>query len=256
MENINCINETVRTQLEHRTIREFKEDVIPAVILDQLLEVARRTATSTGIQACSIIRITDQTLRKEIAEVCKQEYVARAPELLIFIADQFRNDRIAKEKNADETYAGDIDRFSSAFTDACLMAQNVVNAAESMGLGTVYLGSILNDSEKICEMLKLPELTFPVLGLGIGYPNQEPQLKPRMDMKLRVFDNEYIRFDHYLDKIKDYDAEMTNYYDLRDSDHRIDSFSDQVVARLSSVAPKRREMLNAIRKQGFQLNLK
>ena len=58
------------------------------------------------------------------------------------------------------------------------MAQNLVTAAESVVLGTVYLGSILNDSEKICELLKLPELTFPVIGLGIGYPNQNPQLKP------------------------------------------------------------------------------
>lgn len=71
------------------------------------------------------------------------------------------------------------------------MAQNVVTAAESLGLGTVYLGSILNDSERICEILNLPELTFPVIGLGIGYPNQKPQLKPRMDMRLRVFENSY-----------------------------------------------------------------
>lgn len=249
-------NEMIKKQLEHRTIREFKDEPIPEEIFLELMEVARRTATSTGMQAYSIIRVTDGKLRKEIAEICMQEYVARAPELLIFVADQFRNWNIAKEKGCFEESAKDMDRFFSAFTDSCIAAQNVVNAAESIGLGTVYLGSILNDSEKICELLKLPELTFPVIGLGIGYPNQNPQLKPRMDMSLRIFENEYIKYDNYLNKINDYDDEMRTYYDLRDANRRVDSFSDQVVTRLRNIIPKRQDMINVIRKQGFDLNLK
>jgi nitroreductase len=248
-------NEMIKKQMEHRTIREFKEQNIPSDILDQLLEVGRRTATSNGMQGCSIIRVTDSTLKKDIAEVCKQEYVARAPELLIFIVDQNRNWHIGKEKNCLEESAKDMDRFFQGFTDACITAQNIVNAAESMDLGTVYLGSILNDSAKICELLKLPELTFPVVGLGIGYPNQNPQLKPRMDMKLRVFENNYITFNNYLEEIKDYDEEMHTYYDLRNANKRVDCFSDQVVARLKNVVPKRQEIMKAIRKQGFDLKL-
>jgi nitroreductase len=245
------LNEMVQRQLAHRTIREFKNERIPAEIFDQLMEVAKRTASSTGMQASSIIRITDTAVKNKIAEVCQQEYVARAPELLIFIVDQYRNFQIAKEKNFAAEGARDMDRFFSAFTDACITAQNVVNAAEAMSLGTVYLGSILNDSAKICEILELPELTFPVVGLGIGYPNQKPQLKPRMDMELRVFENCYVRFDNYLDEIKEYDEEMTAYYDLRNANRRVDSFSDQVIARYSSIMPKRQEILNVIRDQGF-----
>lgn len=248
-------HEMIKKQLEHRTIREFKNQSIPSDIFNQLIEVGRRTATSNGMQGCSIIRVTDETLRKEIAEVCKQEYVARAPELLIFIVDQNRNWQIAKEKSCFEESAKDMDRFFQGFTDACLTAQNIVNAAEAMDLGTVYLGSILNDSEKICELLKLPELTFPVVGLGIGYPNQSPGLKPRMDMKLRMFENNYKTFDNYLEEIKDYDEEMNTYYDLRNANRRVDCFSDQVVTRLKNVAPNRQEMLQAIRKQGFDLKL-
>lgn len=254
MNQLNSLNETIRTQLEHRTIREFKEQRIPKELMEQFFEVARRTATSTGMQACSIIRVTDLKLKKEIADICTQEYVARAPELLIFIVDQYRNYQIAKEKNVEAATAKSIDRFLSSFTDACLMAQNVVNAAESLGLGTVYLGSILNDSSKLCKILNLPELTFPVLGLAIGYPNQEPQLKPRMDMKLRVFENRYTCFDNYLEKIKDYDEEMTTYYDLREANRRVDSFSDQVVARFASVNPKRQQIMKVVQEQGFQLD--
>lgn len=250
------MNETIRTQLEHRTIREFKDQKIPHQIFEQLLEVARRTATSTGMQASSIIRVTNPDMKKKIAEICNQEYVARVTELLIFIVDQYRNNQIAKEKNCFVETAGDMDRFFAAFTDACIMAQNIVIAAESMGLGTVYLGSILNDSERICELLKLPKLTFPVIGLGLGYPNQNPQIKPRMEMKLRFFENTYKVFESYLDQLEEYDKEMRTYYDLREPGKRADSFSNQVVTRLNQRIPKRQEILNVIRKQGFDLKIR
>ncbi|NLM48209.1 MAG: NADPH-dependent oxidoreductase [Epulopiscium sp.] len=250
------MNETIRTQLEHRTIREFKDQKIPHQIFEQLLEVARRTATSTGMQASSIIRVTNPDMKKKIAEICNQEYVARVTELLIFIVDQYRNNQIAKEKNCFVETAGDMDRFFAAFTDACIMAQNIVIAAESMGLGTVYLGSILNDSERICELLKLPKLTFPVIGLGLGYPNQNPQIKPRMEMKLRFFENTYKVFESYLDQVEEYDKEMRTYYDLREPGKRADSFSNQVVTRLNQRIPKRQEILNVIRKQGFDLKIR
>lgn len=250
------MNETIRTQLEHRTIREFKDQKIPHQIFEQLLEVARRTATSTGMQASSIIRVTNPDMKKKIAEICNQEYAARVTELLIFIVDQYRNNQIAKEKNCFVETAGDMDRFFAAFTDACIMAQNIVIAAESMGLGTVYLGSILNDSERICELLKLPKLTFPVIGLGLGYPNQNPQIKPRMEMKLRFFENTYKVFESYLDQVEEYDKEMRTYYDLREPGKRADSFSNQVVTRLNQRIPKRQEILNVIRKQGFDLKIR
>ena len=246
------LNDMVKKQLEHRTIREFKDEVIPKEVLDTLIEVARRTATSTGMQAYSIIRITDSDIRKEISVICNQEYIARAPELLIFVADQFRNLKIAEAKGCFDESAANMERFFQAYTDASIAAQNVVNAAESMGLGTVYLGSILNDSERIVELLRLPKLTYPVVGLGLGYPNQAPQLKPRMDMSLRVFENTYTVFDDYLEEINEYDEEMKGYYDLREAYKRVDCFSDQVVSKIRNVLPKRQAMFEIVRKQGFK----
>lgn len=247
------MNEMIKRQLEHRTIREFEPKQLPQEVLDTLLEVARRTASSTGMQATSVIRVMDPEKKKAIATVCNQEYIARMPELMIFIVDQYRNTEILKNKGVNPGESNDMDRFFSAFTDACLTAQNMVNAAESMDLGTVYLGSILNDSEKICEILGLPDLTFPVLGLGIGYPNQAPQLKPRMNMKLRVFEDTYEKKENYMEEIKEYDEEMKEYYDVRDMSRRVDSFSDQVVTRMTAVTPKRQEMLKIVAKQGFDL---
>lgn len=247
------MNDTIKTQLEHRTIREFTDKPIAEDILSQLVEVASRTATSNGLQACSIIRVTDQAIKDELADICKQEYVARMPELWIFIVDQYRNSQIAKEKDCHEDSIRDMDRFFQAFTDACLMSQNVVTAAESLGLGTVYLGSILNDPGRTIKLLNLPKLTFPALGLGFGYQNQNPELKPRMDMKLRMFENSYKCFDSYCDLIKEYDEIMQTYYDLRQANQRVDSFSNQVVAKLKNVNPIRQRIVNVIAEQGFDL---
>lgn len=246
-------SEMIQKQLDHRTIREFKEEDIPADVFGNLIEVSRRTATSTGMQTSSIIRITDSAIRREIANICNQEYVARAPELLIFIVDQRRNYQILEEKSGSLENIKGMDNFFASYTDACLMAQNMVNAAETLGIGTVYLGSILNDPAKMCEILELPELTFPVIGLGLGYPNQEPQLKPRMDMEFRVFENKYKILDNYLEELQDYDEEMQTYYDLREANRRVDCFTDQVVARYDGAVVKRQEVLKVVHSQGFNL---
>lgn len=250
------MNEMIKKQLNHRTIREFQDKEIPSEVFDILLDVAQRTASSTGMQQCSIIRVTDSTLRKKIAEICTQEYVARAPELLIFVVDTYRNHQIAVEQGLDSENSGDMDRFFQGFTDSVLAAQNMVNAAEAMDLGTVYFGSVLNDPKELCELLQLPKYTFPVIGLGIGYPNQDPELKPRMDMKFRVFENKYEKMDNYLELIADYDEEMQTYYDLRQANKPLDKFSTQVVGRLTKIIAERQEIINVIVDQGFNLRLK
>ena len=250
------MNEMIKKQLNHRTIREFKDQEIPEDVYNTLLEVAQRTASSTAMQQSSIIRVSDTQLKKEIAQIGNQEYIARAPILLIFIVDTYRNHQIAVEQGHDLSSSGDMDRFFQGFTDATLAAQNMINAAESMDLGTVVLGSVLNDPWKLCELLQLPKYTFPVLGLGIGYPNQDPQLKPRMDMKFRVFDNKYEKMDNYLELLADYDEEMQTYYDLRQANKPLDEFTTQVVGRLQSISTKRQEILKSIGDQGFDVKLK
>ena len=80
-----------------------------------------------------------------------------------------------------------------AAEDAILALQNALTAIESMGLGGVVLGSIKNDPEKLIQVLDLPKMTFPILGLQVGIPDQEPQLKPRLPLDQITFDNNYPR---------------------------------------------------------------
>lgn len=236
--------------LNHRTIREFKSSPMPPQQLSILLDIAKRTATSIGLQSFSIIRIVNPELKAAIAEVCNQEYVARVPELFIFIVDAYRNSRIAREQGITSDIERDSDRFFQGWTDAAIAAQNMVAAAELGGFGTVFFGSILNNVPKMIELLKLPELTFPVVGVGIGVPNQKPQLKPRMPREANVFDDSYTVFDSYLELLEDYDEEMEQYYDMRDTNRRVDSFTKQVAGK--KAVPLRQKLIQQAEAQGFK----
>lgn len=246
------MNETIKHQLDHRTIRFFKDQRVPEEQMEAILNVFQRTATSVAMQAVSIIRVEDQTKKEAIAEVGNQPYIAKAPELFILIIDLYRNYTIAKEKG----YEGDgpgMNSFFQASADAHLAAQNMVNAAESLGLGTNYLGNVLNNPSKMVEILDLPKYTFPILGLSMGIVDDEPELKPRMSNDLRVFKDSYQRFDSYLDEISEYDKEIVHYYDTRKKNQRSDTFSNQVVGTFEKRNDIREHILDSIEKQGFDL---
>lgn len=247
------MNKTIEIQLNHRTIRAWKEEPLKEDEVQELFDVAMRASTSNGMQQASIIRVKDPEKRQVLSEITTQKYIVDAPELLVFIADNYRNHQILEEKGAKENYTNDADRLLQGITDASIMAQNVTVAAESKGWGVVYFGSILNDPERLVKVLNLPQYTFPVLALGIGIPDQEPQLKPRMDKAYRVFDDEYKSFDSYTEELKDYDEEMTQYYDLRDANRRVDSFTKQVVDKNQITIAKRPEIIRVLKDQGYDL---
>ena len=246
-------NKTIEGMLNHRSIRKWKQEPIGEEIVGILLEVANRTSTSNGLLQSSIIRITDQKKKDQIVKISKQAYLATAPELFIFVADNFRNDRILAEGNSATNFAADGDRFLQGITDSAIMAQNVVNAAESLGLGVVYFGSVLNEPRRLIELLKLPERTMPVIAVGIGYPDQEPQLKPRIHLETRVFENEYKVFDNYHEELKEYDEELQEYYDLRDANRRVDSFTKQVKDKLSLQSETRAEYFELAKERGYEI---
>lgn len=148
-----------------------------------------------------------------------------------------------------------MDQFFQGVADCYLGAQNMVNAIESLGLGSLYLGSILNDSKRMIEILDLPELTFPILGLAFGYPNDNPQLKPRIDLSVKVGENGYPHQDDYLKALADFDQAMTHYYDTREKNQRSDSYTNQILTRANLINVKRSNMMKVVESQGFLLEV-
>lgn len=247
-------NETIAVQLGHRTFRAFEQGGLSDDELTTLFEVARQTASSSFLQQSTIIRVTDPEVRERLYKASGQPYVGGdRGELLIFVADQFRNAQIRAEGGEADDPLRATNLFVTALQDSLLAAQNVVVAAESMGLGTCYLGSLLADPQGVIEALQLPKLTFPIVGLLVGRPTQDPQYKPRLPLSVLVGENTYPQVDSYTQALADYDAEVTRYYDLRDTSQRIESFTSLVRTKVGKGGAHTSPILEAIRDQGFNL---
>lgn len=245
------MNPVIEGQLQHKSIREFTDQAISKEIISTLVEVAQHTATSNYAQSYSIMSITDVEKKKRIAEIGGQPYIAESGHLFILLSDQSRNATIVEEAGESSEVFTSFDKFFIGATDAILAAQNIVIAAESLGLGTVLLGSILNQVDQLSELLDLPKFVVPVLGIALGYPNQEPQMKPRLPEKLIHFENSYPRWENVSQQLEEYDGTVTSYYSARDSNKRIETFAQMITQWSQLTHPGRLKMLENIQKQGF-----
>lgn len=251
-------NATIETLLNRRSIRAFKDEAIDDDVIDALETVAQHAASSQYLNDWSAIRVTDPELKRTLAGISGQAYVGTAPLLYVFVADEHRNAAIAARKDMDvHTDAFTLTssyRFSQAQNDAVLALHAMETAAYSLGLGCVILGSLLNDVDKLIEALRLPEFTYPVLGLAIGKPDQEPALKPRMPRSMQFFENTYPTDDaEVLEPLADFDETVHRYYDLRNTERPVDAFSDQIAAVAVDQGVASKNVGEHAAKQGFKL---
>lgn len=130
-----------------------------------------------------------------------------------------------------------------------------MTALESLGFGGVYLGSILNNAPEVIKLLGLPLYTFPIVGLGFGYPDETPERKPRMDKTLRVFENKYSVLPSYTKALEEYNQTLRDYYDLREETKGLPDFSAKMKTRAQNPNPMRNTLLQTIQAQGFTLNV-
>lgn len=249
-------NATIDQQVNHRSIRKFKDQQLTEKQLTTLYTVFQHTATSLFMQNATLLHITNETKRAKIRELCGQKYVGAQGDLFIFVVDLYRNQQIRRQLGKDDGRLHTTDIFFQGLDDTLLAWQNVANAVESMGLGYVPLGTINDHPLAMLDILDLPKLTFPALGMQVGVPDQEPQLKPRLPLEFTTFENEYPR-DFAVDSLKDYDQVVTTYYDLRDTNKRIDSFTKQITGeKLNTKAIDRDELPELLHKQELCLDWK
>ena len=249
-------NATIDQQVNHRSIRKFKDQQLTEEQLTTLYTVFQHTATSLFMQNATLLHITDETKRAKIRELCGQKYVGAQGDLFIFVVDLYRNQQIRQQLGKDDGRLHTTDIFFQGLDDTLLAWQNVANAVESMGLGYVPLGTINDHPLAMLDVLDLPKLTFPALGMQVGVPDQEPQLKPRLPLDFTIFENYYPR-DFTVDSLKDYDQVVTTYYDLRDTNKRIDSFTKQITGeKLNTKAIDRDELPELLHKQELCLDWK
>ena len=217
----------IDTILAHRSIRKFTKQAISTEQLGTILDAGIAASSSSLLQAVSVIRVTDQQKRQALAEYAgNQSYVETAAEFLVFCIDFHRHAEINPEVQADYTELTLIGAI-----DAGIMAQNCLLAAESLGLGGVYIGGIRNKAQQVDELLGLPQHSAVLFGLCLGHPDQAPELKPRLQPEVIVHENQYQSVD--LGKIRQYDETMANYYASRTSNSKQQAWSEQITGKLT-----------------------
>ncbi|PAU78459.1 oxygen-insensitive NADPH nitroreductase [Halomonas salipaludis] len=242
------MNPTIELLKSHRSIRKFTDQKIPRELLLELVRAGQAAATSSHIQAYSVIHVTDPAKREMIAELAGgQGYIASCSDFLVFCADMKRPTE-ASERTGAKVVRGMTEQLLVASVDAALMAQNVVVAAESEGLGICYIGGIRNNPQQISDLLALPDHVYPVFGLCLGYPAHDPDVKPRLPVEAVLMENTY-RED--LAPVADFDATMHRYYSERSGGNKDTDWSRNLQPLFDTkLRPHMRDFLV---KRGFEM---
>ena len=239
---------TIELMLKHRSIRKFTEKSISSSLLDQLILAGQAAASSSFIQAYSVIRVSDKTVRAKIAEAAGgQKWINEAPEFLVFCADLKRIELACVEQQQGEL-EGYTEHFTAATVDVALVAQNVLLASESMGLGGVYIGGIRNNPQLLADLLELPDQVYPVFGMCLGYPAIDPEVKPRFPVTSILHQEKY-QSEKLASDVAAYDEQMKQYYGSRDSNIRLADWSTQTAKAVQ--LKKREHMLSFLQHRGF-----
>jgi nitroreductase len=206
-------NETMRLLFERSSCRSFSSRKIPEDVLSLVLEAGVHGATAGNLQAYSIIRVEDAETKKRLAKMCEQSFIGRTPTLLLFCIDLHRNERWAGLEAAPYTATSSFRHFWVSFQDTVICAQNICTAADSMGLGSVYIGTAIDFPAEIQAMCKLPKGVFPVVLVCMGYPRRRPKPSSKLGPKVVVHIDCYREME---------DRELLNAYNekYREADRR------------------------------------
>ena len=155
--------------------------------------------------------MADPERRRELAKVAGgQAHVERSPLFLVWLADLHRISEIADRRGTSKDGIPYLETFLSAVVDTALAAQNAVVAAESLGLGTVYIGAIRNQPNRVAEILSLPENVLAIFGMCVGWPDAEVQtaIKPRLPQEVVLHRDVYLSVENHLKSLEVYDREV------------------------------------------------
>ncbi|SDK36747.1 oxygen-insensitive NADPH nitroreductase [Billgrantia gudaonensis] len=242
------MNPTIELLKSHRSIRKFADRPVSRELLEELIRAGQAAATSSHVQACSVIHVKNPEKRAAIADYAGgQGYVASCGAFLVFCADMKRPTEAA-ERTGARVVRGMTEHLLVATVDTALMAQNVAVAAESEGLGICYIGGIRNDPRAVSDLLELPQHVYPVFGMCLGYPAHDPDVKPRLPVEA------ILKEDRYTDDrewVEAFDDTMHAYYRSRKGGPKDSTWSQNLTPLFDTkLRPHMREFLI---ERGFEM---
>lgn len=189
--------------LHRRSIRSFEDRPIPKDVRDTIMTAALRAPTAGNMMLYSIIEIEEQSLKDTFAKTCdNQPFIAKSPLVLVFCADYARMMAFFKASDVEGCLESKSEsmlwpresNLMLATSDAIIAAQTAALASESLGLGSCYIGDIMEHWELHKDLLSLPRYCFPVAMLCIGYPTEQQKKRPqtpRLDSSIVIHKNRY-----------------------------------------------------------------
>ncbi len=245
-------NAVLASLLSHRSVRAYRSDPLPPGTLETIVAAAQSAATSSNMQTWSVVAISDPGTRATLARIAAgQRHIEECPVFLVFLADLSRLARVGETAGVALPALPFLETFLVAAMDAAIAAQNAAAAAESLGLGTVYIGAIRNDPDAVAAALGLPPGAVAVTGLCIGIPDTEREpaaVKPQVAVLHR-------------DRYQMVDAAKRAAYDQTleafsaKSERARYSWAERVVSRMGSVRALagRDRLREALERLGFPL---
>ncbi|MGV8981979.1 nitroreductase family protein [Clostridium sp.] len=196
------MNKVIDVINNRMSLRKYSNKSIEKEHLDTIIESAMRAPTAGNMMMYSMIVVEDEEKKLKLSKTCdNQPFIAKAPLVIIFLADmkrwydyfEYAGVRNYSEKHNIKFEGPNKGSFLLATNDAIIAAQNAVIAAESLNIGSCYIGDIMENYEIHKEMFNLPELVFPVAMLCFGYyPEATKRIKTtRFDKQYIVFKDEY-----------------------------------------------------------------
>jgi Nitroreductase len=244
------MNPTIENLLHHVSVRDFTDETITKEQKENLLAASQSGSTSEFVQAFSIIEITDPDLRQKISDITiSSPHVKKADTFYIFVADLNRQAQILQRHHQSLEPIKNMESLLVATVDTTIAAQNMAVAAESMGLGICYIGSIRNNIKQVAQLLNLPKFTFPLFGMTVGVPSIKNQVKPRMSVKNQVSTNTYDN-QRFTD-LTDYDQEVKEYYANRKTHPQDTTWTQKNLTIFDHI--HRPEVASFLKEQGFSL---
>ena len=198
-------NETLNLIKNRRSIRAYNPKLLTQEEIDTIILGAMRAPTAGNLMMYSIIHIADQNLKDKLVKTCdNQPHIAKAPLVLLFLADMQRWWDYFKLSKVEEKCNEIGKKFQTpqesdlllACCDALIAAQNSVIAAEALGIGSCYIGDIMENYEIHRKMFNLPKWVFPITLICFGYPKGDKNnipLSTRFPQKFIHFTNKYSR---------------------------------------------------------------
>ena len=241
------LNGTVRLLLAHRSVRAYLPDRLPPGTLETLVAAAQSAATSSNLQAWSVVAVEDPGRKARLAEIAGgQKHMLRCPLLLVWLVDLSRLDRVGAASGRALEGLDYLETFLVGVVDAAMAAQNAVVALEAMGLGGVYIGALRNDPAAVALELGLPPRVMAAFGLCVGYPDpaRPGEVKPRLP-QAAVLHREQYDAAREADAVAAYDATLTGFSDRHGMPEQ--SWTGRVIGRVGTRAALRgRDRMRAV----------